>query len=98
MFWNVRPIQAGQAATIESEPAAVRRVDTRQHVEQRGFAGTVGADEAVDLSPADGERNLAQRLHATKALGDALANKQAQAARSSSSRLRTAEGSRPAGR
>src|SRR6185436_14797883 len=95
-------LQAGETALVELEVAAVGRVDAGENIEQRGLAGAVRADQAVDLALADGEGHVAQRLHAAEALGDAIRGEQIQVARSSSepvsSLFRTAEGSRPAGR
>src|SRR5688572_4452708 len=96
-------LEAGEAAAVEAEAAAVGLVDAGEHVEQRGLARAVRADEAVDLTFANRERDLTQRLDAAEAFRNAIPRKevyvtQAQAARSSSSRFRTAEGSRPAGR
>src|SRR5262249_481919 len=87
--------QAGQRLGVEHEAPTVGRVDPRQHVEERGLAGAVWADQAEDFAGRDLERHFAQRLHAAEALADPLG---AEAAHEVSSRLRTADGSSPAGR
>src|SRR5207302_11350632 len=92
-------LQAGQVAPVEHERARLGRVKSRQDVEQRGLAGAVGADQAENFAGADGKRDFRKRLHAAKALGDALGSQERHAAcRPVSSRCLTAEGSRPAGR
>src|SRR6185503_10704332 len=91
-------LQAGETAVVEPEVTAIGRIDAGENIEQRGLAGTVGTDQAVDLALADGEGDIIQRLHAAEPLCNLFCNQQVQAARSSSSRLRTAEGSSPAGR
>src|SRR6266480_1178421 len=91
-------LQAGQVAPVEQERAGVWRVKPRQHVEERGLAGAVGADQAENFAGADGKRDFRKRLHAAKALGDALGLQERHAACPMSSRFLTAEGSRPAGR
>src|SRR5258707_55790 len=50
---------------------APRGVDAVQDLHQRRFAGTVLAEERVNLAAADAEIDAAQRLHAGKAFGDA---------------------------
>ena len=52
--------------------ALVVAVEAGEHVEERGLARAVGADEAVDLAAADGEAHLRERREAAEALGDAL--------------------------
>src|SRR3954467_5736881 len=57
---------------IEDDGALVAagRVDAAEHLHQRGLAGTVLADEGVDLPGFNREVDIAQRLHAGKALAD----------------------------
>ena len=47
------------------------RIDARQHLHQRRFAGAVLADDGVDLAFLDAEVDVRQRLDAGKRLGDA---------------------------
>ena len=51
-----------EARAVEGERAGVGGVDARQHVEERGLAGAVRADEAVDLALADGEAQVGERV------------------------------------
>src|SRR5687768_3496636 len=97
---HVVRLQPAQAAPAEGERAGVGGVDPGQHVEERGLARAVRSDQAVDLALTDREGDVLQRLHAAEALGDTPGRKELAHARccSSSSRFRTAEGSRPAGR
>src|SRR5439155_239986 len=82
----------------------VLAVEAGEHVEERRLAGAVGADEAVDLAALDGEAHLRERDEPAEALGDTLDLEERRwrrrrgAHRVVSSRLRTAEGSSPAGR
>ena len=46
------------------------RIDARQHLHQRRFAGAVLADHGVDLAFLDAEIDVRQRLHAGERLGD----------------------------
>ena len=94
-------LETGKRRAVEFETAAVERINTRQQVEQGGLAGAIGADEAVDFTARNGKIHLGQRLHAAKAFPEVGAGEQrAHAAplRTANSRLRTAEGHRPAGR
>jgi hypothetical protein len=50
--------------------AAVRLVDTGEHLDQGGLAGTVLADECVHLTGAQGERHIVERPYAGKLLAD----------------------------
>ena len=110
---DVVRLQAAERLPGERERAAVGRVDAGQHVEERRLAGAVGADQSVDLARADLEADVGKRLDAAEALGDAACDEECTAlvplagqcaprgsahGRPSSSRLRVAEGSRPAGR
>src|SRR5467141_1116917 len=91
-------LQAAEVVPVEQESAVVGRVKSGQHVEQRGLAGAVRADQPENFAGGYGERDFGKRLHAAEALGDAIASQQRQAACPVSSRFLTAEGSRPAGR
>ena len=59
----MRAFQA-QGRTAKQHFAAVARVEPGEHIEQRGLAGAVGPDQAVDFAAADGQRDILQRLHA----------------------------------
>ena len=50
---------------------AAMGIDAAQHLHQRRLAGAVLADQCVDLACLHGEIDVAQRLHARKALADA---------------------------
>src|SRR6266478_3314076 len=91
-------LQAGQRVAVAQEGAGVGCVKSRQHVEERGLAGAVRADQAENFAGADRKRDLRKRLQAAEALGDALGLQKRHAACPVSSRFLTAEGSNPAGR
>src|SRR5258707_5189880 len=61
-----------QLRALEPEAALLLAIDAGEHVEERGLARAVGADEAVDLALADRERDFRERGEAAEALGDAL--------------------------
>src|SRR3954469_19604361 len=98
--------EAGDVACAEREAAVVGGVHPSGEVEQGGLAGTVRANQAEDFGRLNVEGNLAQGLEATETLADAPPLEQRRHSgwhagawlRSASSRRRTAEGSRPAGR
>ncbi len=50
---------------------AAAGIDAAEHLHQRRLAGAVLAHEGVDLAGLHGEVDVAQRLHACKALADA---------------------------
>ena len=52
--------------------ARARLEHAGHHLDQRRFAGAVVADEANDLVAADGEADVAQRMHRAEILLDAL--------------------------
>src|SRR5213075_1862799 len=91
--------ESPERASIEMKTAGIRRVHAGEQVEERGLAGAVRADQAEDLARGDGEGNVFQRLQAAEALGYAgHFDQRAHGVCSVSSRLRTLEGRRPAGR
>ncbi|MNW09372.1 hypothetical protein D3C71_2063500 [compost metagenome] len=51
------------------EGTAVGRVEASDHVEKRGLACAVGADQAIDLAAFDGDANVREGLQAAEALG-----------------------------
>ena len=120
MFWKVRAMPSAamrsgvepleRARPRSATVALVLAVDAGDHVEERGLAGAVRADQAVDLALAGCAKvtsesavrppkrlrdapDLEQRGAAARSLGGAPRRR-----RAASSRLRTAEGHRPAGR
>ena len=58
----------GLACQLKS--AAIRGVQAGDHVEKRGLASTVGADQAIDLTTLNGDANIREGLQAAEALGD----------------------------
>ena len=94
---------ARHGLTIEGAGAVLRDIQAGQHVEQRGLARAVGADQAVDLALLNVEADVRQGLQAAEAFAQSLGLQQFAHAASpwallDSSRLRTADGHRPAGR
>ena len=63
--------QAGDVAAVEQDLAGRRRVDARQHVEERGLAGAVGADQADDRPARDDEVDVVARHQAAELLAHA---------------------------
>jgi hypothetical protein len=57
--------------SIEHQITAGGRVESGDHVEERGLAGTIGANQAADRALLDHEINIVHRDKATKALSDA---------------------------
>src|ERR1700685_2697674 len=57
---------------LEDEPAAGRRHKTRDRLERRGLAGTVGPDQRDEFALVNFERKLADRGDLTIAAGQAL--------------------------
>jgi hypothetical protein len=53
------------------EAATVRRVQAGQHIEESSLAGTVGANQAVNLPALDADADVAEGLQAPKSLGNA---------------------------
>src|SRR5581483_1883962 len=91
--------QRRDIALGEAKAAAVGCVDTGEQVEKRRLACPVRADQAIDVARGDGEGDVLQRLQSAEALRCACdLEERAHVACSVSSRLRTAEGSSPAGR
>ena len=56
----------------QHEVAAVRRVQTRDDVEEGGFACPIGTNQAVHLTSLNRHAHIGQRLQTAKAFGDAL--------------------------
>ena len=79
MFWNVRATPSaaislgrmrGDVAAVEHDAAGVGLVEARDHVEQRGLAGAVGADDRDDAALGDVDRHVLDCGDAAEALGD----------------------------
>src|SRR6185503_10262583 len=64
--------QTGDGRVVEGDRAAVARQEPADHVEERGLAGSVGADESGDLAPGDLDADVRQCGEAAKALADVL--------------------------
>ena len=64
--------QAGDVAPVEEDTAGVERLKPGDQIEQRGFAGAVGADDADDLALVHVERDVGIGGEAAVALGQAF--------------------------
>ena len=64
--------QALNVAAVEAHGAAVRRVQARDQVEQRGLAGAVRADQGMDLAGADREAGVGDGTDAAEMFRDAV--------------------------
>ena len=64
--------QVRELDPVEGDGAGVRPVDAAHEIEQRRLAGAVRPDDGVDRAGADGERNVAHRVHAAEALVQAF--------------------------
>ena len=80
MFWNVRATPsaaislgrlARDVAALEHDAAGVRPVEAGDHVEQRGLAGAVRADDGHDAALGDVDRHVLDRGDAAETLADA---------------------------
>src|SRR5262245_10754322 len=56
--------KANDIGAIEDDTTSLRAVDTREHIEYRGFAGTVGTDDREQFAAADIERDAIDGFHA----------------------------------
>src|SRR5262249_8785303 len=63
--------QPHDRAAVEDDIAGVRYQESREEIEDRRLAGTVGADEPEHLTPADLEVEPGHGLQAAEALGEA---------------------------
>ena len=59
---------ADEIDTLEDDPAGIWLSDPTHQVEQRRFAGTVGANDRKHRATRNIERNVANRLHSAKSL------------------------------
>src|SRR5690606_20341378 len=95
-------LQAGKRGTVEHAAAFLGDIQAGQHVEQRGLAGAVRADQAIDFACLYVEADIAQGAQAPEPLAQAFGFQDSAHAWPPvwvvSSRLRTAEGHSPAGR
>ncbi|MPN65045.1 hypothetical protein SDC9_212824 [bioreactor metagenome] len=57
--------------TGQHEAARIGGVQAGEHVEERGLACAVGADQAVDLAAVDGDADVRECLQAAESLGHA---------------------------
>src|SRR5437867_6808116 len=63
---------AGDLALLETDRAAVRDEDARQHAENRALAGPVRADQAQNLALFDREGHMVDGREAAEALGETM--------------------------
>ena len=56
---------------VDQNRAAVRRVFAGKHLDERGFARAVFAEQGMDFAAADIEADVLERMHRSKALGNA---------------------------
>ena len=71
----VRAVEADLLA-VDADRAAVRLVDARDDLDERGLAGPVLADEGMDLTGGDREVDVLQRADTREGLGDAFQREQ----------------------
>ena len=64
--------QLRNVAPAKHDRAGIGLVDAAQKVEQRRLAGAIGADDGEYGSGFDGERDIANRVHAAEALAQTL--------------------------
>src|SRR5690606_11682971 len=111
---NFVRLQPCELMPHEVGSAHFRLIEAGEHVEERGLAGTVGTDQAVDVALADAEAHVRQGLQTTESFADAVHHQQqlghgalvtmqrsrahAPSLDARSSRRRSAEGQRPSGR
>ena len=57
-----------QWLAVEHHPALLGPIQPSEHVEQRGLAGAIGAQQAADLAATDAQVNAMQGLQATEEL------------------------------
>src|SRR5690606_12406537 len=74
-------LQAADFLAVEADRTRGRRVDAADHVEQRGLARAVGADQAMDDIGLHGERYVGERLDAAERKGHVVDGKHAYLAR-----------------
>src|SRR5690606_21591195 len=56
---------------VECQLAGICGINARQHIEQRGFASAIGADQAENLAAAHADRHFMQRGQAAETFADA---------------------------
>src|ERR1700722_3583876 len=64
--------KGGDVASVELDIAALRHDLAGQESDQRGLAGTVGADDGVEFAAGNIERDPVGGHHAAEALGQAF--------------------------
>src|SRR6185503_2709664 len=65
---------AGERRAVERDPPAVSRVVPADHVDQRGLARAVRADQPDDFAPAEAEPHTPEGLDAAERTAHILAN------------------------
>ncbi len=55
---------------VDGDLAAVREIDTRQHIHERGFSAAVFTEQRENFSSLDVKANFVVRYHLTEGLGD----------------------------
>src|SRR5260221_10209449 len=68
--------KANEVEPVEDHPARIRLIEPAHQVEERRLAGPVRADDRKHAATRDGERNVANRLHAAEPLVQACAAKE----------------------
>jgi len=66
-------LRGGELVVIRAADAyraGIGRIEPGQHMHERGFAGTVLADQRVHLASRDRERHIIERAYARKVLHD----------------------------
>ena len=58
--------------TRQFKTAGIRRIQTGDHIEERGFASAVGADQTIHLAALNRHADITERLQAAESLGNAL--------------------------
>src|SRR4029077_2686414 len=81
---------AGDVLAFEGDRAGVRLVEPADHVEERGLAGAVRADDRDKTAAPDGERHAIHRAHPAEMLGY-IGNGELRLARCAGRDLRIAE-------
>ena len=92
--------QAGDHLAVQADGAGVGREDAGDHVEDRGLARAVGADQRMDRAGRHAEAHVVHRAQAAEALADAveLEPRAAHGRRSPKPSLPASHGHTPAGR
>src|SRR6185436_17500912 len=84
--------QGQQIPALEANRTGPRRHDTRNGLEQRGFAGAVGADDRDELTGADSYGDFVQYRHGAITRAESLDLKHWRASSASPGRRRSPPG------